>query len=173
MSNQISSGKSVPQDINVIIEIQQGSTPVKYEYDKETSMMSVDRFVPTPMIYPVNYGFIPQTLAGDGDPLDALVITPNPIISGSVIRVRPIGVMMMEDESGNDEKILCVPHSKLTKLYDNVSSSADLPELILQQIEHYFTHYKDLEKEKWVKMNGWKDKKHAEEIILAAVKAYK
>lgn len=172
MSNQISSGQSVPEDINVIIEIQQGSTPVKYEYDKVSSMIHVDRFIPTPMVYPVNYGFIPNTLAGDNDPIDALVVAPNPIIPGSVIRSRPIGVMLMEDESGNDEKILCVPHSKLTKLYDQIKSYKDLPELLLNQIEYYFTHYKDLEKAKWVKMKGWQDKKHAEELIKVAVKAY-
>ena len=162
-------GKNVPQDVNVVIEIAAGSNPVKYEFDKESNMILVDRFVATPMFYPANYGFIPSTLGDDGDPLDALVITPHPLVVGSVIRARPIGLLKMEDDGGMDEKILMLPISKLTKLYDHVQNYDDLPQITLDQIAHFFTHYKDLEPGKWAKIDGWRDKKTAEDLIEKSV----
>ena len=163
--SKIAIGKSAPEDINVIIEIPQNAAPVKYEVDKESGAVFVDRFVHTPMFYPVNYGFVPHTLSEDGDPVDVMVLTPFPVVVGSVLRSRPIGVLLMEDESGKDEKILAVPHSKLHPLYDSVKNHTDLPAIQLQQIEHFFTHYKDLEKGKWVKVTGWGDAAEAVRLI--------
>lgn len=163
--SKIAVGKSAPWDINVVIEVAQGSTPVKYELDKDSGAVFVDRFLGTSMHYPCNYGFIPNTLGGDGDPLDVLVVSPLAVVPGSVIRVRPVGVLMMEDEGGMDEKILAVPVSKLTPLYDNIKTYKDLPELLIKQIGHFFEHYKDLEPGKWVKVKEWRDAEGAATLI--------
>ena len=171
--SKISAGKSLPTDINVIIEVSQGSAPVKYEMDKDSGAIFVDRFIHTAMHYPCNYGFIPHTLSGDGDPADVLVISPLPVISGSVIRSRPIGVLLMEDESGQDEKILAVPVSKLHPMYDDVKTYKDLPEVVTAQIAHFFGHYKDLEKGKWVKILGWEGPEKAGQLIMEAVERAK
>lgn len=171
--SKISAGKALPSNINVIIEVPMGALPIKYEMDKESGALLVDRFLQTPMFYPCNYGFIPNTLSGDGDPADVLVVAPYPMISGSVIAVRPVGVLMMEDEGGQDEKIVAVPVSKLTPLYDHVKSYTDLPESLINQIKHFFEHYKDLEKGKWVKVTGWGDATKAEEMIMEAVERAK
>ena len=167
----VPAGKSLPDDFNVIIEIPLDSS-IKYEIDKDTNSLFVDRLVSTPMHYPANYGYIPQTLCGDGDAADVLVLFPQPVQAGSVIRCRPIGVLKMSDEAGQDAKILAVPHDKLTTLYSNVKKLADLPEVTLKQIEHFFTHYKDLEKGKWVKIEGWGDVEEARTEILNAEKTY-
>ena len=153
--NEISPGKNPPQDINVIIEIPANALPVKYEVDKDSSTLWVDRFIGTSMSYPCNYGFVPNTLSEDGDPVDVLVVTPHPLVHGSVIRCRPIGMLEMTDESGKDAKILAVPVSKLTQLYDDVQSPENLPAGLLAAIKHFFEHYKDLEQGKWVKVEQW------------------
>lgn len=170
--SKISPGKDVPFDINVVIEIPQGSS-VKYEIDKDSGAVVVDRIVFTPMAYPAAYGFIPGTLAADGDPADALVLIPAPVVPGAVIRARPIGMLRMEDESGQDEKIICVPHDKVHPQYSKVEKLEDLPAITLQAIEHFFTHYKDLEKGKWVKVTGWAGREEAGEIIKASIDAAK
>lgn len=167
--NRIPSGNDVPWDINVVIEVPMGTEPVKYEMDKDSGALYVDRFLHTAMYYPCNYGFIPHTLSGDGDPADVLVISNNPVHAGSVLRARPIGVLLMEDESGQDEKILAVPHAKLHPYYNDVKNYTDLPEILHEQISHFFEHYKDLEKNKWVKVIGWKDADLAAELIQEAV----
>lgn len=169
--SKISIGKNPPEEVNVIIEVPLGSDPIKYELDKESGALFVDRFLHTAMYYPANYGFIPHTLSDDGDPADVLVVGNLPIAPGAVIAVRPIGVLLMQDESGGDEKILAVPVSKLHPFYNNIVDYTDLPAILLQQIEHFFTHYKDLEKNKWVKIVGWESKEKAKELILAAIKA--
>lgn len=166
---KIGVGKNPPEDVNVIIEVPMGTTPVKYEFDKDAGAIVVDRIVHTAMFYPCNYGFIPHTLSGDGDPADVLVVLPMPLQAGAVIRVRPVGVLMMEDESGMDEKILAVPVSKVYPYYDAVKSYQDLPELLRNQLTHFFEHYKDLEKGKWVKVVGWGDEKQAAELINEAI----
>jgi inorganic pyrophosphatase len=171
--DKISVGKNPPEEINVAIEIPAQSAPVKYELDKESGALLVDRFLHTPMHYPVNYGFVPHTLSDDGDPIDACVLTPMPIVHGCIIAARPIGVLMMEDESGVDEKLLCVPVDKLHPLYKDVKSTADLPAIILEQIGHFFEHYKDLEKTKWVKVQGWEGPEKAAEMIRAAIERAK
>ncbi len=168
--SKISPGRDVPWDINVVIEIPQGSS-VKYEIDKESGAVLVDRFLFTPMAYPAAYGFIPGTLAADGDPADALVLAPAPVVPGSVIRARPIGMLRMEDEAGQDEKIICVPHDKIHPLYTNVHSVDDLPAITRQAIEHFFTRYKDLEPGKWVKVAGWASKDAAAEVIQKALES--
>lgn len=168
--SKIPTGKDAPHDINVVIEIPQGSQ-VKYEVDKESGAVFVDRFLFTPMAYPAAYGFIPGTLADDGDPADALVLAPAPIVPGAVIRCRPIGMLRMEDESGQDEKIICVPHDKIHTIYKDVHRVEDLPEIVRQGIEHFFTRYKDLEPNKWVKVLGWADKAAAEDVIRTAIQA--
>jgi inorganic pyrophosphatase len=166
-------GRDPPHDINVVIEIPQGSQ-VKYEVDKASGAIFVDRFLFTPMAYPAAYGFIPGTLAEDGDPADVLVLTPPvAIVPGSVIRCRPIGMLKMEDESGMDEKIVCVPHDKISPLYKTIHAIEDLPEITRAQIEHFFTRYKDLEPGKWVKVTGWADKEAAEAVILKSIEAAK
>ncbi|MBO6037100.1 MAG: inorganic diphosphatase [Acetobacter sp.] len=170
--SKISAGKDAPRDINVVIEIPQGSS-VKYEIDKESGALVVDRFLFTSMAYPTAYGFIPQTLAADGDPTDALVLTPDAVVPGCVIRARPIGVLKMEDESGEDEKIICVPHDKIHPEYNKVTCIADIPEITVKTIEHFFTRYKDLEKGKWVKVTGWGTKEEAEAFIVKALEAAK
>ena len=169
---KLSPGKDVPHDINVVIEIPQGSQ-VKYEIDKDSGAIFVDRFLFTPMAYPAAYGFIPGTLAADGDPADALVLAPAAIVPGAVIRARPIGMLQMEDESGQDEKIICVPHDKIHTLYKDVHSIDQLPAITRQAIEHFFTHYKDLEPGKWVKVTGWASKEEAEKVILESLAAAK
>ena len=168
--SKLSTGKAPPGDINVVIEIPQGSA-VKYEIDKDSGAVVVDRFLFTPMAYPAAYGFIPGTLADDGDPADALVLAPAGIVPGAVIRARPIGMLQMEDESGQDEKIICVPHDKIHPLYKSVQRIEDLPEIVRSQIEHFFTRYKDLEPGKWVKVTGWADRAAAEQVIEKAMQA--
>ncbi|BBC79924.1 inorganic diphosphatase [Acetobacter orientalis] len=170
--SKISPGKDVPFDINVVIEIPQGSS-VKYEVDKDSGAIFVDRFLFTPMAYPTAYGFIPGTLAADGDPTDALVLTPSNVVPGSVIRSRPIGVLKMEDESGQDEKIICVPHDKIHPQFSKVESISDLPEITVKAIEHFFTRYKDLEPGKWVKVTGWGSREEAADFIRQGVEAAK
>ena len=171
--DKIPSGKSLPEDIYVIIEIPANSPPIKYEIEKEHNALFVDRFMATPMFYPTNYGYIPQTLSEDGDALDVLVVTPYPVQAGSVVRCRPIGMLNMSDEAGRDTKLLAVPHDKLTVLYHNVKEPNDLPELLIKQIEHFFENYKDLEKGKWVKVENWEGSAAAHAAIHKAVAAYK
>lgn len=170
--DRVSSGKNVPNDINVIIEIPSHSPPVKYEVDKETGAMFVDRFMGTAMHYPCNYGYIPQTLSEDGDPADVLVVTPIPVISGAVIRVRPLGMLEMTDEAGKDSKIIAVPVDKLSSLYSEMNSVRDLPRSLLDSIAHFFDHYKDLEPGKWVKIDGWVDAEEAKQEILSSIERY-
>lgn len=171
--NDIPAGKNLPDEINVIIEIPANSDPVKYEVDKDTGALLVDRFMATAMFYPCNYGYIPNTLSEDGDPLDVLVPTPYPLINGAVIKCRPVGVLKMEDESGIDAKLIAVPVDKLSVIYRDVKEATDLSPLLLQQIEHFFEHYKDLEKGKWVKVQGWADAAEAKAEIVKAVEAVK
>ena len=171
--NSISAGRALPDDINAVIEIPANSNPVKYEIDKDTDALCVDRFMATPMFYPANYGYIPQTLADDGDPIDVLVVTPYPVVSGAVIRCRPVGVLNMTDESGEDVKLLAVPHNKLSTLYSDVNEYSDLPELLLNQIQHFFEHYKELESGKWVKVESWSDADTARQMIIKAAEAGK
>ena len=170
--DRVSSGKNLPDDINVIIEIPSHSDPVKYEVDKETGAMFVDRFMNTAMHYPCNYGYIPHTLSEDGDPVDVLVVTPVPLISGSVIRCRPLGLLRMTDEAGPDSKILAVPIDKLCSLYRQMQKPEDMPPLLLAQIAHFFEHYKDLEPNKWVKVEGWENGSAAKTEVLAGVSRY-
>ena len=170
--SRISTGKNPPHDINVIIEIPQGSQ-VKYEIDKATGAIVVDRFLFTTMAYPAAYGFIPGTLAEDGDPADAMVLVPAAIVPGAVVRCRPIGVLHMRDEAGMDEKIICVPHDKVHPVHGNVASIADLPQIVRQSIEHFFETYKDLEPGKWVKVEGWGGVEDACGIISKAIEAAK
>ena len=167
--DRIPIGKNPPYDVNVIIEIPIGGVPVKYELDKESGAMYVDRFLHTAMYYPCNYGFIPHTLSDDGDPIDAAVLGQIPVIPGVVIRSRPIGVLLMEDESGIDEKILCVPVDELHPYYGDVGSYRDIRPVMLDQIAHFFEHYKDLETEKWVKVKGWGEAEAAMELIRVAI----
>ncbi|GAU82326.1 inorganic diphosphatase [Bosea sp. BIWAKO-01] len=169
----ISIGKNPPDEVNVVIEVAIGGEPIKYEMDKEAGTLFVDRFLYTPMRYPGNYGFIPHTLSEDGDPCDVLVANTRPLIPGSYIAVRPIGVMMMEDEGGGDEKIIAVPVPKLTKRYENVHNYTDLPQITLDQIQHFFEHYKDLEPGKWVKLTGWGDATKAKQLIVEAMERAK
>ena len=168
--SKIPPGKDPPHDLNVVIEIPEGSQ-VKYEIDKESGAMFVDRFLFTPMAYPAAYGFVPGTLADDGDPVDALVMAPAPVVPGAVIRARPIGMLRMEDESGGDEKIICVPHGKVHTLYQDVQKVEDLPDITRLSIQHFFTRYKDLEPGKWVKVLGWADREAAYEVIRKAINA--
>jgi inorganic pyrophosphatase len=165
----VPAGRNLPTDFNVIIEIPMHGDPIKYELDKETGAMFVDRFMSTAMHYPCNYGYIPQTLSQDGDPVDVLVITPVPLITGVVVRCRALGVLKMTDEAGQDAKLLAVPVDKLCTLYRHLERVEDLPELTLQQIVHFFEHYKDLEKGKWVKVEGWAGPQEAHAEILSGV----
>lgn len=169
----IAIGKNPPEEVNVVIEVAIGGEPIKYEMDKEAGTLFVDRFLYTPMRYPGNYGFIPHTLSEDGDPCDVLVANTRPLVPGSYIAVRPIGVMMMEDEGGGDEKIIAVPVPKLTKRYENVKNYTDLPQITLDQIQHFFEHYKDLEPGKWVKFTGWGDAAKAKQLIVEAIERAK
>jgi len=170
--DRVTSGQDVPHDIHVIIEIPAHADPVKYEVDKETGAMFVDRFMNTAMHYPCNYGYVPHTLSEDGDPVDVLVVTPIPLISGSVIRCRPVGMLAMTDEKGPDAKVLAVPIDKLCSLYRGVQKPEDLPPMLTAQIAHFFEHYKDLEANKWVKIDGWKDADAAQSEIVGAVQRY-
>jgi inorganic pyrophosphatase len=169
----ISIGKNPPEEVNVLIEVAIGGEPIKYEMDKDAGTLFVDRFLYTPMRYPGNYGFIPHTLSEDGDPCDVLVANTRPLVPGSYIAVRPIGVMLMEDEGGGDEKIIAVPVPKLTKRYENVHNYTDLPKITLDQIQHFFEHYKDLEPGKWVKLKGWGDAAMAKKLIVEAIERAK
>jgi inorganic pyrophosphatase len=171
--DNIPAGKNPPEDIYVAIEIPANSSPVKYELDKDMGALLVDRFMATPMFYPANYGFIPHTLADDGDPLDVLVVTPYPIQAGCVIRCRPVGILNMEDEAGGDAKLIAVPHDKLTRTYHNIKEIEDLPELLRDQIHHFFENYKTLEPGKWVKIQGGASAEDARKAVEASVAAYK
>jgi inorganic pyrophosphatase len=166
----IPTGKNPPYDINVVVEIPQGSQ-VKYELDKESGAVVVDRFLFTPMAYPAAYGFVPGTLAADGDPTDVLVLVPAPVVPGCVIRARPIGVLHMEDEAGSDEKIVCVPHDKVHPMYSGVTCAQELPAITRGAIEHFFSTYKDLEHGKWVKVKGWGTADEAAELISQGMAA--
>ncbi len=170
--DRVSSGRDVPNDINVIIEIPAHSDPVKYEVDKETGALFVDRFMSTAMHYPCNYGYIPHTLSNDGDPCDVLVVTPIPLISGSVIRCRPVALLRMTDESGDDAKVLAVPIDKLTRRWSHAQGPQDMPPDLLERIAHFFEHYKDLEEGKWVRVQGWEGVEAAKKEILDSVAMY-
>ncbi len=170
--NTIPAGKDLPNDIYVAIEIPANASPIKYEIDKDMDALLVDRFMATPMFYPANYGYINNTLADDGDPLDVLVITPYPVVPGCVIRARPVGVLKMSDEAGGDEKLLAVPHEKLTQLYNDIQDIDDVPQLLKDQIVHFFENYKDLEKGKWVKVEGWENADAARAAIVKSAAAY-
>ncbi|WAC29072.1 inorganic diphosphatase [Ancylobacter sp. SL191] len=167
--SRISIGPNPPDEVHAIIEIPAGGAPVKYELDKESGALFVDRFLHTPMFYPGNYGFIPNTLGDDGDPLDIIVVSPIPLLAGSVIAARPVGVLMMTDEKGGDEKILAVPADSVYPYHSKVKSCDDLPPLVLEQVAHFFTHYKDLEKGKKVSVADWEGVDRAREIILQSI----
>jgi inorganic pyrophosphatase len=169
----ISIGKNPPHEVNVVIEVQIGGEPIKYEMDKEAGTLVVDRFLYTPMRYPGNYGFIPHTLSEDGDPCDVLVANTRPIVPGAIMSVRPVGVLKMQDEAGGDEKIIAVPSNKITRRYEKVVNHTDLPAITLEQIQHFFEHYKDLEKGKWVKVTGWGDAEEARKLIGEAIERAK
>ena len=171
--NAISIGKNPPHDVNVIVEVPLGGEPIKYEMDKDAGTLVVDRFLYTPMFYPGNYGFIPHTLSGDGDPCDVLVANTRAIIPGAIISVRPVGVLVMEDDGGEDEKIIAVPSHHLTKRYDRIENYTDLPDITIHQIQHFFEHYKDLEPGKWVKIVRWGDKAEAQRLILEGIERAK
>jgi inorganic pyrophosphatase len=162
-------GKAPPDDVNVIIENPMGGDPVKYEVDKETGVMFVDRFLHTPMYYPGNYGYIPQTLGGDGDPLDVIVVGHIPVMPGAVLRSRPVGVLLMEDDKGQDEKIIAVPVAKMHPYHGDIRDYTELPEIQRDQIRHFFTHYKDLEPGKWVKAGDWGDAALAKKLIVEGI----
>jgi inorganic pyrophosphatase len=165
----IAIGDNPPDDVNVIIEVPVGGNPIKYELDKEAGTLVVDRFLYTPMAYPGNYGFVPHTLSDDGDPIDVLVCNTRQLVPGCVINVRPIGVLIMEDNAGQDEKVIAVPSHALTRRYDHVLNASDLPEITLQQVEHFFEHYKDLEPGKWVKIGDWLGADDARRLISEAI----
>ena len=169
----VDSGDNVPNELNVIIEIPANSDPVKYELDKKTGAMYVDRFMSTAMHYPCNYGYVPRTLSKDGDPVDVLVLTPYPLIPGSVVKCRPVGVLIMTDESGDDAKVLAVPIDKLCKAYRQVQDFRDLSPVVLDQIAHFFEHYKDLDEGKWVRVEGWGGVDDAKQEILDSREMYK
>lgn len=163
--SEVSPGQNPPKDINVIIEVPLGNEPIKYEFDKASGSIVVDRFLYTAMRYPCNYGFMPHTLSGDGDPVDVMCVGSRPLVPGCILRARPIGVLMMEDEAGLDEKILALPHPKLTRYYDNIKTVEDMQPIVLERIWHFFEHYKDLEPNKWVKVLEWKGIEEAERLI--------
>lgn len=171
--SKIPVGKNPPWDVNVVIEIPLRGEPIKYEVDKESGALYVDRFLHTAMYYPANYGFIPHTLSDDGDPCDVLVVGNTPVMPGAVLRSRPIGALIMEDEAGQDEKVLAVPVDKLHPFYKDVASYRDLPEILIDQIAHFFQHYKDLEKGKWVKIKRWAEADEAGALIEAAIRNYR
>ncbi|CAN5875315.1 inorganic diphosphatase [soil metagenome] len=170
--NNVPAGRDLPNDFNVVIEIPMNADPIKYEVDKETGAIFVDRFMGTAMHYPCNYGYVPNTIAGDGDPVDVLVITPFPLIPGVVVRCRPIGILKMTDEAGSDGKVLAVPIDKILSIYTHWQKPEDMNELRLRQIQHFFEHYKDLEKGKWVKIEGWGGPEDAKNEILEGVANY-
>ena len=170
--NNVPAGANVPDSINVIIEISANSNPVKYEVMKEAGVLQVDRFLSTPMHYPCNYGYVPNTLCDDGDPVDVLVVTPFPLLSGSVIACRPVGMLSMTDEAGEDNKVIAVPVDKLSRLYHNVHEVEDLPIALCDSIAHFFENYKALEKNKWVKVDAWQSAAVAKQSIVDAVAAY-
>src|SRR6202158_1171189 len=170
--DRVDAGRDLANDFNVIVEIPMNADPIKYEIDKETGALFVDRFVSTAMHYPCNYGYIPRTLADDGDPVDVLVITPFPLMPGVVVRCRPIGMLKMTDEAGGDTKLLAVPIDKLTPLYQHIETARDLPEMTLSQITHFFAHYKDLEPSKWVKVEGWGSPEDAKREIQNGAKLF-
>ena len=169
----IAIGTNPPHDVNVLIEVPVGGQPIKYEMDKEAGTLVVDRFLYTPMHYPGNYGFVPHTLSEDGDPIDVLVCNTRQLVPGCVINVRPIGVLVMEDNAGRDEKIIAVPSPHLSRRYENVHEYSDMPEITLQQIEHFFEHYKDLEPGKWVKIGDWRGAAEARRMIVEAIERAK
>ena len=169
----IPAGRNPPKDVNAVIEIPLGGVPVKYEFDKQSGALYVDRFLHTAMFYPGNYGFIPHTLSQDGDPCDVIVMAQVPVVPGAVIRCRPVGALLMEDEAGQDEKVLAVPVDALHPFYTGVTSYRDLPAVMLEQIAHFFQHYKDLEKGKWVTIVRWVDTADAERIITEAIERAK
>ena len=171
--NNVPAGSDIPESINVIIEISANSNPVKYELMKEAGVLKVDRFLSTPMHYPCNYGYMPRTLCDDGDPVDVLVVTPFPLLSGTVIACRPVGMLSMTDEAGVDNKVVAVPVDKLSRLYHNVKAVEDLPIALLDSIAHFFENYKALEKNKWVKVETWRSAEVAKQSIIDAVNAYK
>jgi inorganic pyrophosphatase len=170
--NDVNSGRDVPNDFNVIIEIPMNADPIKYEVDKDSGAIFVDRFMGTAMHYPCNYGYVPKTISDDGDPVDVLVITPFPLIPGVVVRCRPLGMLKMSDEAGGDAKVLAVPVDKVLPIYSHWQKPEDLNDLRLQQIQHFFEHYKDLEKGKWVKIEGWVGPEEAKQEILDGIAAY-
>jgi len=170
--DRVSSGKDLPNDFNVVIEISMHSEPIKYEVDKESGQIFVDRFMSTAMHYPCNYGYIPHTIAGDGDPVDVLVLSQFALPPGVVVRCRPIGMLKMIDEAGEDAKLLAVPVDKLTPMYRGVTSPRDLPQIVLDQISHFFEHYKDLEPGKFVKVQGWGDVEDAKHEIMQGVERF-
>ena len=165
----ITIGNNPPEDVNVLIEVPLGGQPIKYELDKDAGLLVVDRFLYTPMSYPGNYGFVPHTLSDDGDPIDVLVINTRELVPGCVINVRPVGVLIMEDNAGEDEKILAVPSHALTKRYDHVLEYTDLPDITIQQVKHFFEHYKDLEPGKWVQISGWLGADDAKKKIVESM----
>ena len=169
----IPTGHNPPADINVVIEVPVGGEPIKYEMDKASGTLFVDRFLYTPMRYPGNYGFVPHTLSADGDPIDVLVCNTRAIVPGAVINCRPVGVLVMEDDAGGDEKIIAVPADKITKRYEKIITTADLPDITIQQIQHFFQHYKDLEPGKWVKIKHWGGAVEARKLIVEAVDRYR
>ncbi len=165
----ISIGRNPPEEVNVIVEVPVGGEPIKYEMDKASGTLVVDRFLYTSMRYPGNYGFIPHTLSDDGDPCDVLIANQRGIVPGAVVAVKPVGVLKMQDEAGGDEKIIALPVTRLTRRYEAVHSYTDLPDITLKQIEHFFQHYKDLETTKWVKVLGWGDAAEAKTLILDSI----
>jgi len=167
--SKISPGRNPPDEIHVLVEIPQGGVPIKYELDKESGALFVNRFLHTALYYPANYGFIPNTLSEDGDPCDAMVLSQVPVAPGAVIRCRPVGALLMEDEHGVDEKILAVPVDELNPYYDGVAELTDLPQILRDQIDHFFRHYKELEKGKWVKVVGWVDRSAARKLIIEGI----
>ncbi len=170
---KISIGKDAPNQVNVIIEVPMNADPVKYEFDKDSGAIFVDRFIGTPMFYPCNYGFVPHTLSDDGDPVDVLVVSDFAIMPGAIISAKPVGVLIMEDEKGMDEKIIAVPALKLNSSYEKINEIAELPENLVNKIKHFFEHYKDLEKGKWVKVKGFEDSAKAKKLITEAIQRAK
>lgn len=169
--SKIAAGINPPEDINVVIEVPLGGEPIKYEIDKASGAMFVDRYLYTSMRYPCNYGFVPHTLADDGDAVDIMVLGQRPLVPGAVVRARPLGVLVMEDEAGQDEKILAAPHHKLTRYYDNIKTYEDVQPILLERIQHFFEHYKDLESDKWVKVKEWRGREEAMRLIAEGVES--
>ena len=165
----ISVGHNPPDDLHVIIEVPIGGEPIKYEIDKASGALFIDRFLYTPMRYPGNYGFVPHTLCGDGDPLDAIIMSSRPIVPGAVVRSRPVGVLFMEDDGGTDEKIICLPQHKLTRVYDEIRDVSDMPDIQMERLKHFFSHYKDLEPDKWAKIDRIGGIDEARQVILDSI----